>query len=82
LAADHGRSLTDLAFAWLLRRDVASVIAGATRPEEVEANVAAADWALPAEVDRIAPVWPVAGRRNPGAARHASRRSTGPSGSC
>jgi len=60
LAADHGRSLTDLAFAWLLgHRAVASVIAGATRPEQVAANVAAAEWALPdevaAEVDRIAP---------------------------
>ena len=39
-AAEHGHSLLDLAFGWLLSRPmVASVIAGATRPEQVEANV-------------------------------------------
>ena len=38
---------------------VASVIAGATKPEQVRANVKAADWVLTdeevAEVDAIAP---------------------------
>jgi aryl-alcohol dehydrogenase-like predicted oxidoreductase len=46
-AADHGHSLLDLAFAWLLsHKDVPSVIAGATRPEQVKANAAAAVWKL------------------------------------
>jgi aryl-alcohol dehydrogenase-like predicted oxidoreductase len=44
-AAARGRSLLELAFGWLLARPaVASVIAGATRPEQVEANVKAAGW--------------------------------------
>jgi aryl-alcohol dehydrogenase-like predicted oxidoreductase len=46
-ARDHGHSLLELAFAWLLARGpVASVIAGATKPEQVRANVAAGDWRL------------------------------------
>jgi aryl-alcohol dehydrogenase-like predicted oxidoreductase len=54
----RGRTLVELAFSWLLSHDsLASVIAGATRPEQVEQNVKAADWALTpaelAEVDRI-----------------------------
>jgi aryl-alcohol dehydrogenase-like predicted oxidoreductase len=54
-----GHKLVDLAFSWLLARaSVSSVIAGATKPEQVEQNVAAAAWALTpeevAEVDRIA----------------------------
>jgi aryl-alcohol dehydrogenase-like predicted oxidoreductase len=55
IAAAHGRSLADLAIAWLLAQaPVASVIAGATRPEQVEANAAAADWALTAaELEEI-----------------------------
>jgi aryl-alcohol dehydrogenase-like predicted oxidoreductase len=58
-AAEHGHSLLELAFGWLLsRRPVASVIAGATTPEQVAANVqAAASWRLTAdemrEVDRL-----------------------------
>ncbi|MDQ1628126.1 MAG: hypothetical protein QOI54_1870 [Actinomycetota bacterium] len=40
-----GRSLLELAFGGLLGRPaVASVIAGATRPEQVSANVAAGSW--------------------------------------
>lgn len=58
-AESRGRSLTDLAFAWLLSKPtLASVIAGATRPEQVEANVRASEWRMTpeevAEVDRIA----------------------------
>jgi aryl-alcohol dehydrogenase-like predicted oxidoreductase len=46
----RGRSLLDLAFAWLLSQSVvASVIAGATRPEQVDANVRAAEWTLGAD---------------------------------
>jgi aryl-alcohol dehydrogenase-like predicted oxidoreductase len=58
-AAERGHSLLELAFGWLLRRPaVASVIAGATSPEQVEENVqAAAGWALTAdemqEIDRL-----------------------------
>jgi aryl-alcohol dehydrogenase-like predicted oxidoreductase len=45
LAAEEGHSLLDLAFAWLLSRPtVGSVIAGATSPGQIEANVAAAAW--------------------------------------
>jgi len=56
--ATRGRSLLELAFSWLTARPtVCSVIAGATRPEQVERNVKAADWALTpedlAEVDRL-----------------------------
>ena len=55
----HGRSLLELAFSWLARRPaVASVIAGATKPAQLEANVRAVGWALTpeeiAEVDRLA----------------------------
>jgi len=49
-SADRGRTLLELAFAWLLARPrVASVIAGATRPEQVEQNVATAAWELSPE---------------------------------
>jgi aryl-alcohol dehydrogenase-like predicted oxidoreductase len=60
-AAERGHSLLELAFAWLLHRPVvASVIAGATKPEQVRANAGAAGWRLSAqelaEIDRIAPL--------------------------
>jgi aryl-alcohol dehydrogenase-like predicted oxidoreductase len=46
-AEDRGHTLLELAFAWLLaQRPIASVIAGATRPEQVAANAAAAGWHL------------------------------------
>lgn len=42
-----GHSILELAFAWLLAQDgVPSVIAGATSPEQVKANAAAAGWQL------------------------------------
>ena len=42
---DH--TVLELAFAWLLARpEVSSVIAGATTPEQVEANAQACDWDL------------------------------------
>jgi aryl-alcohol dehydrogenase-like predicted oxidoreductase len=48
--AARGRSLLELAFGWLLQRPaVASVIACATAPEQVAANVAAAEWLLSRE---------------------------------
>lgn len=57
-ARDRGRTLLELAFSWLLAHDVvASVIAGATTADQIDANVAATGWALTAEelidVDRI-----------------------------
>jgi aryl-alcohol dehydrogenase-like predicted oxidoreductase len=54
-AAERGHSLLDLAFAWLLGHPVVtSVIAGATRPEQVAANAATAAWKLtPAEVEEV-----------------------------
>jgi aryl-alcohol dehydrogenase-like predicted oxidoreductase len=60
-AQQHGHSLLELAIAWLAAKAVvASVIAGATRPEQVIANVRGADWVLTEEeiqaVDRIAPL--------------------------
>lgn len=60
-AESRGHTLLELAFSWLLRhRVVASVIAGATKPEQIRSNVQAAGWTLSAEdlaeIDRIAPV--------------------------
>ena len=57
-AQQHGHTLLELAFSWLLAQaPVASVIAGATRPEQLEQNVKAGAWKLSpeelAEIDRI-----------------------------
>ena len=47
VAEARGHSVLELAIAWLLARPaVASVIAGATRAEQVQANAAAATWQL------------------------------------
>jgi aryl-alcohol dehydrogenase-like predicted oxidoreductase len=44
-AASSGHTVLDAAMSWLVGNDaVASVIAGATKPEQVRANVAAAAW--------------------------------------
>lgn len=56
--AKRGRSLLELALSWLAARPrVCSVIAGATRPEQVEQNVTAIEWVLTpddmAEIDRL-----------------------------
>jgi len=56
--AARGKTVLDLAFAWLLAHDyVASVIAGATRPEQIEQNAKAGAWKLTpaekAEVDAL-----------------------------
>jgi aryl-alcohol dehydrogenase-like predicted oxidoreductase len=55
----RGHSLLELAFCWLIAHGVvASVIAGATKPEQVSANASSVGWNLTkeelAEVDRIA----------------------------
>jgi aryl-alcohol dehydrogenase-like predicted oxidoreductase len=54
-AQARDRSQLDLAVSWLLSRPVvASVFAGATKPEQVRANVAAAGWHLtPTELEEI-----------------------------
>lgn len=57
-ARERGHTLLELAFSWLLsHRAVASVIAGATKAEQIEANAKAGEWELSqeerAEVDRI-----------------------------
>ncbi|HEX2559859.1 aldo/keto reductase [Phenylobacterium sp.] len=54
-AEARGKNLLELAFAWLLGQPVvSSVIAGATKPEQVQANAAAASWVLtPAEVEEV-----------------------------
>jgi aryl-alcohol dehydrogenase-like predicted oxidoreductase len=59
LCARRGRSMLELAFGWLLANPaVASVIAGASKPEQVEQNVRAINWTLSpgdvADVNRIA----------------------------
>jgi aryl-alcohol dehydrogenase-like predicted oxidoreductase len=46
-ARDHGRGMLDLAMSWLTSNPlVATVIAGATKPEQVRANAVAGGWAL------------------------------------
>jgi len=48
-AAERGHSVTELAIGWLLAQpSVTSVIAGATKPEQIAANVAATSWTLSA----------------------------------
>jgi aryl-alcohol dehydrogenase-like predicted oxidoreductase len=54
----RGHTMLELAFSWLLAQSpVASVIAGATRPEQLEQNVKAGSWQLSvddlAEIDRL-----------------------------
>jgi aryl-alcohol dehydrogenase-like predicted oxidoreductase len=46
-AEGRGHTLLELAMSWLARHPaISSVIAGATRPEQLEANAKAVDWAL------------------------------------
>lgn len=57
-AKDRGHTILELAIGWLASQaHIPSVISGATKPEQVEANVAAAEWTLTpdeiAEVDVI-----------------------------
>ena len=54
-AEQRGRTMLELAFSWLLAQaPVASVIAGATRPEQIAQNVKAGAWKLsPEELQEI-----------------------------
>jgi aryl-alcohol dehydrogenase-like predicted oxidoreductase len=59
-AESRGHTILELAFSWLLSRPmVASVIAGATTPEQVRANAKAGDWDISEadleEINRIVP---------------------------
>ena len=58
IAERHGRTLPQLAIAWVLRRpEVTAAIVGARRPSQIEETAPAADWVLPdedvAEIDRL-----------------------------
>jgi len=66
-AESRGFELLDLAFAWLLTRpQVASVIAGASSPEQIQRNAATAQWAMTDEekgaVERILAHYPATPR--------------------
>ena len=57
-AKGQGRSLLELAFGWLAAQAVtASIIAGATKPEQIRSNVAATGWKMTqADLDAIAAI--------------------------
>ncbi len=66
-AEDRGHTMIELAFSWLASKPfVSSVIAGATKPEQVTQNAKAADWKLTAEefteIDEIMGNAPATGR--------------------
>jgi aryl-alcohol dehydrogenase-like predicted oxidoreductase len=57
----RGKTMLELAFSWLVSKPyVASVIAGATKPEQLEQNVRATEWKLSAddlaEIEKLAPL--------------------------
>jgi aryl-alcohol dehydrogenase-like predicted oxidoreductase len=54
-AESQGHTLLELAFSWLLAQTmVASVIAGASRPDQVRANAAAVNWKLtPGDLQQV-----------------------------
>ncbi len=54
-AGQHGHAVSELAVAWLASNPVVrSIIAGASRPEQVEANAKGAEWAMsPQEIAEV-----------------------------
>jgi aryl-alcohol dehydrogenase-like predicted oxidoreductase len=59
-AQSHNHTILELAFGWLLaHKPVASVIAGASKPEQVKANAFVTGWQLTdeemAEIDKLVP---------------------------
>ena len=51
LAEEAGMTLVEMALAWVLRQpNVASALVGASRPEQIEANVKAVDVELSQEL--------------------------------
>ncbi|HIZ97585.1 MAG TPA: aldo/keto reductase [Candidatus Janibacter merdipullorum] len=63
-ARERGLTELEVAFSWLATRpSVSSVIAGATRPEQVRANAAAADWTpTPEDEAALEEIFPAAPR--------------------
>jgi aryl-alcohol dehydrogenase-like predicted oxidoreductase len=57
-AEEHGHTLLELAISWLASQDVVgSVIAGATKPEQVKDNATAAGWKMTAqEISEVAEI--------------------------
>lgn len=64
---DRGITEIEVAFGWLLSHpEVSSVIAGATRPEQVRQNAAAASWSpSPAELAELNEMFPPPRRVSP-----------------
>lgn len=67
-AQQHGKTLLDLAFAWLLADPiVGTVIAGASSPEQIAQNAATSNWQLTAEerdeVTAILDAYPIDGAK-------------------
>ena len=51
IAEQQGKSLAEVAIAWVLRRpEVSSAIVGARRPAQIEATSGAGDWTMPGDV--------------------------------
>jgi aryl-alcohol dehydrogenase-like predicted oxidoreductase len=81
-ATQRGHTMTDLAIGWLASQPVVgSVIAGATKPEQVEENARAGEWRLTAEelaeLDEIMGV-NQGGGRGGGGGGNATRASSRP----
>jgi aryl-alcohol dehydrogenase-like predicted oxidoreductase len=76
-AAASGHSLLDLAFGWLLSQPIVGpVIASASTPDQVRANVAAAEWRLSAaELEAVAAL-----QTDPGARTGGGAAGPGPGG--
>lgn len=54
IAQQHGRTVAELAIAWVLRRsEITSAIVGGRKPSQVEETSPAADWELDAETVRL-----------------------------
>lgn len=71
-AQARGRTVAELAIAWLLAQPrVSSVIAGASRPLQVDENVAAVDWVLDAAA--LAEIDAICAQGSPAAQRFALR---------
>ena len=59
-AEQRGRTVLELAMSWLAAQPaVASIIAGATSPEQVRSNAAAVEWRMtPEEVREVSAMTP------------------------
>ncbi len=68
VARDAGRSVVQLAVAWVLRNPAITVaLTGARKPEEIEENALAVDWKLSkAEIDKIEEIMKGAAGTKPG----------------